>query len=98
MTSASASTALSAAVPPEVARRLRWRARRGMLENDLLLERFYAVWEGRLSGEDHDGLARLLELSDNELLDLLVGNASPMGELDRPDVRSVLEKIRAQSS
>jgi len=46
-----------------------------MLENDLLLERFFAVWEGRLSGEDHDGLARLLELSDNELLDLLVGNA-----------------------
>ena len=45
-----------------------------MLENDLLLERFFSVWEGRLSEGDHDGLARLLELSDNELLDLLVGH------------------------
>ena len=88
----------AAPMSPEVTRRLRWRARRGMLENDLLLERFFSVWEGRLSEEDHDGLARLLELSDNELLDLLVGHAPPAGELDHPDVRSVLEKIRANPS
>jgi antitoxin CptB len=81
--------------PEDVIRRLRWRARRGLLENDLLLERFFDKWEGRLTVEDHDGLGRLLALTDNDLLDLLVGREVPQGDLDLPEVRSVLDKIRA---
>jgi antitoxin CptB len=84
-----------AIAPEDVIRRLRWRARRGLLENDLLLERFFKKWEGRLTVQDHDGLGRLLDLTDNDLLNLLVGRESPEGDLDLPDVRSVLEKIRA---
>ncbi|NBW00301.1 MAG: hypothetical protein EBR85_01060 [Betaproteobacteria bacterium] len=85
------------ALAPEAwARRLRWRSRRGLLENDLLLEHFFQYWQDRITVADHDGLARLLDLSDNDLLDLLVGREEPQGDLDRPEVRSVLEKIRAR--
>jgi antitoxin CptB len=83
--------------PQDVLRRLRWRARRGLLENDLLLERFFQRWEGRLTVADHDGLGLLLDLTDNDLLDLLVGNASLEGHLDQPHVHDVLSKIRADS-
>jgi len=46
---------------------------------------------------DHNGLARLLDLTDNDLLDLLVGRESPEGDLDQPEVKSVLDKIRANT-
>ncbi len=84
--------------PEAWARRLRWRSRRGLLENDLLLEHFFQQWQGRITLADHDGLARLLDLSDNDLLDLLVGREAPQGDLDCPEVRSVLEKIRARDA
>lgn len=85
----------SMAIPPEDLRRLQWRARRGMLENDLLLERFFEHWGSRMTLADHDGLAQLLDLPDNDLLDLLVDRVQPEGDLDSPEVRSVLKKIRA---
>jgi len=84
--------------PEAWARRLRWRSRRGLLENDLLLEHFFQQSQGQLTVTDHDGLARLLDLSDNDLLDLLVGREEPQGELDCPEVNSVLEKIRARDA
>lgn len=88
----------SMAIQAEEFRRLKWRARRGMLENDLLLERFFEHWGDRMTHADHDGLARLLDLSDNDLLDLLVGRVQPEGDLDLPEVRSVLEKIQANQA
>lgn len=81
-------------VSGETLRRLKWRSRRGLLENDLLLERFFEKWESQLTQEDHDGLAVLFDLSDNELLDLLVGKREPQEALDLPEVKSVLQKIR----
>jgi antitoxin CptB len=86
-----------ALAPDDMVRRLRWRARRGLLENDLLLERFFKTWEDRMTVADHNGLARLLDLTDNDLLDLLVGRESPEGDLDHPEVKSVLDKIRANT-
>jgi len=35
---------------------------------------------------------------DNDLLDLLVGREEPQGDLDCPEVKSVLEKIRARDA
>ena len=52
--------------------RLRWRARRGLLENDLIFERFFSRYEHDLSDADVGALTRLLELSDNDLMDLLL--------------------------
>lgn len=82
-------------VSGETLRRLKWRSRRGLLENDLLLERFFVKWESQLSQQDHDGLAMLFDLPDNELLELLVGKKEPENELDLPEVRAVIQKIRA---
>ncbi|GAA5235047.1 succinate dehydrogenase assembly factor 2 [Verticiella sediminum] len=75
--------------------RLRWRARRGMLENDLIITRFLDIYETRLNDEDVVALTALLALSDNDLLDLLLGRKEPSPELDTPAMRSVLERLRA---
>src|SRR5690606_39677434 len=49
--------------------RLRWRCRRGMLELDLLLERFVDRELARLGADEQRALERLLDLPDDELLD-----------------------------
>jgi antitoxin CptB len=74
--------------------RLRWRARRGLLENDLILTRFLDVHEADLSDDDVDALTRLLDLADNPLMDLLLGRAEPDGEIDLPQVRALLTRLR----
>ncbi len=74
--------------------RLRWRARRGMLENDLIITRFLDAYETRLSDEEVAALTALLALDDNTLLDLLLARAEPAGELDTPIVRDVLARLR----
>jgi antitoxin CptB len=53
-------------------RRLRWRARRGLLENDILLTRFLDRYEARLTDPQVLGLDVLLDLTDNDLLDVLL--------------------------
>ncbi len=53
--------------------RLRWRARRGLLENDLLLKRFLETELERLSQDELRILDGLLLLGDNDLLDVLMG-------------------------
>ena len=75
--------------------RLRWRARRGLLENDLVLARFFERHEAALTDDDVAGLDALLELPDNELLDLILGRAEPQGPLAEPAVARVLEMLRA---
>ena len=74
--------------------KLRWRCRRGLLENDLLLERFFARAEP-VSVADAEGLRLLMELADNELLDVFLGRQKPPATLDRPEVRDVIEAVRA---
>lgn len=56
---------------PANRRRLRWRSRRGLLENDLVLGRFFDQQEATLTNADITGLDRLLDLPDNDLLDLI---------------------------
>jgi antitoxin CptB len=55
--------------------RLRWRCRRGMLENDLILTRFLDARGDAITEADVAALGRLLDLADNELWDLLSGRA-----------------------
>jgi antitoxin CptB len=75
-------------------RRLRWRSRRGLLENDLVLERFLDRHGGALDGDGADALACLLSLPDGELLDLMLGRCELEGELDRAPVRDMLGLLR----
>jgi antitoxin CptB len=74
--------------------KLRWRCRRGLLENDLLIERFFDKHASGLQVRQADALGALMDLADNDLLDLLLRRKDPEGQLARPDVREVLEMLR----
>ena len=77
--------------------KLRWRCRRGLLENDLLLERLFSRPTPPTQAEAN-GLYLLMELADNDLLDLFLGRQKPTANLDRPEVHQVLEAVRAQGT
>ena len=74
--------------------RLRWRSRRGLLENDLILTRFLDAHEIELTDDEVDALTQLLDLSDNDLLDLLLGRTEPADSLAVPNVSALLSKLR----
>ncbi len=83
---------------PAALSKLRWRCRRGLLENDLFIERFFARYADRLTLHQAVGLEALMELADNDLLDLLFARVQPEAALDRPEVRLVLEQLRARAA
>jgi antitoxin CptB len=74
--------------------KLKWRCRRGLLENDLFIERFFRRHEASLTEAQAQALEALMDLSDNDLLDLLLARKEPEGALDRPDVRQLLALMR----
>ena len=74
--------------------KLRWRCRRGLLENDLFIERFFDRFASRLTVGQARALGDLMDLADNDLLDLLLKRKEPAGALDRPDIKEVLEMLR----
>jgi antitoxin CptB len=74
--------------------KLRWRCRRGMLENDLFIERFFERHAERLTVRQADALSQLMDLADNDLLDLLLVRREPEDENDTADVKEVLAMLR----
>ena len=78
--------------------KLKWRSRRGMLENDLFVERFFRNHEAGLTLSQAAGFQALMELADNDLLDLLLARREPADELDCADVRDVLALMRTEGS
>ena len=74
--------------------KLKWRCRRGLLENDLLIEKFFARHEASLTLRQAAALNELMDLADNDLLDLLLRRREPEGEINTSDVRQVLEMLR----
>ena len=75
--------------------KLRWRCRRGLLENDLFIERFFARHSADLTVRQAQALGVLMDLSDNDLLDLLLGRKNPEGDLVHDDVVQVLGMLKA---
>jgi antitoxin CptB len=75
--------------------RLRWRGRRGLLENDLILTRFLDRYETEITDEEVDAFSLLMELPDNDLMNLLLARNEPEGEVDQPHVHALLTKLRA---
>ena len=78
--------------------KLKWHCRRGLLENDLFIERFFARYEATLTEVQAQGLQTLMDLSDNDLLDLLLCRTEPVGQVDQPAVREVLRLMRTPRS
>lgn len=71
--------------------RLRWKCRRGLLELDLVLDRFLQDEVGTLSDGEAAALNELLDQPDNDLWDLVIGRS------DRVDarLRGILARLRA---
>ena len=62
-----------------------------MLENDLILTRFLDAAGDSLTEDDIGKLDRLLDMTDNELWDLIAGRAEP-GD---PALASFVARLRA---
>ena len=75
--------------------RLRWRGRRGLLENDLILTRFLDAHEVTLTDEEVDAFSRLMEVPDNDLMGFLLARKEPEGDVDLPHVHALLARLRA---
>jgi succinate dehydrogenase flavin-adding protein (antitoxin of CptAB toxin-antitoxin module) len=67
--------------------RLKWRSRRGLLELDIVFERFWASG----GSTDLKAMEELLELPDNDLLDLVMGRTQGADER----LREVVARLRA---
>jgi antitoxin CptB len=77
--------------------KLKWRCRRGLLENDIIIERFFRQYESTLTVRQTRGLNALMSLSDNDLLDLNFGRkslADVAPEIDQAEVHEVLTMLR----
>jgi len=77
--------------------KLKWRCRRGLLENDLFIDRFFNRYEARLTLGQAEALAELMTLSDNDLLDVHLSRkslAQVAPGLDRPEIREVVSMLR----
>lgn len=69
--------------------RVLWHCRRGLLELDLLLQRFVEREFAHLTEHEHVTLQRLLDLPDTNLLDYCYGRAHP----DDPELQALVGKI-----
>jgi antitoxin CptB len=78
--------------------KLRWRCRRGLLENDLFIERFFEKYADGLTARQAAALNGLMDLADNDLLDLLLARKEPEDELDTSDIKEVLGMLRSRSA
>ena len=74
--------------------RLQWSCRRGLLENDLFIQRFFDSHAAQLTLRQARGLQQLMDLPDNDLLDLLLRRSELPAAMDRPEVRDVLGLLR----
>jgi len=82
---------------PRALSKLKWRCRRGLLENDIFIERFFNRFESTLNVKQAQGLSALMELSDNDLLDLHLARKTLTqvnADLVREDVSEVLSMLR----
>ena len=75
--------------------KLRWRCRRGLLENDLLIEKFFNRHQATLTVSQAKGMGDLMSLSDNDLLDLLLKRKEP-GELLEADSKASASTFEAR--
>jgi antitoxin CptB len=72
--------------------RLKWRSRRGLLELDIVLERYWKGMGAGMEEAEAAALEELLALPDNELLDLVMGRA----EMPEARLRPLVEKLRSR--
>ena len=67
--------------------RLRWKCRRGLLELDLVLQRFLPG----LREDEAEHLDRILEYPDNDLWDIVIGRSNDY----EPQLEALVARLRA---
>jgi antitoxin CptB len=75
--------------------KLRWRCRRGLLENDLFIERFFNRYAPQMTVGQARGLYILMDLSDNDLMDLFMKRKPLDAEIESEEVSEVLSLLMA---
>ncbi|MFY9259198.1 MAG: succinate dehydrogenase assembly factor 2 [Gallionella sp.] len=73
--------------------RVRWRARRGLLELDIIFERFISAHYAELTLEEKQLFEVILDMPDNPLLDQIMGRSEAASWAQKV----LLEKISAAS-
>lgn len=76
---------------PAFLQRVRWRARRGLLELDIVLGRFIEAHYAQLDEAGRQAFEALLDMPDNPLWDMVAGRL----EAAPGEQQALLEKIRA---
>jgi antitoxin CptB len=66
-----------------------------LLENDLFIERFFNRHATSLTVGQARGMYVLMDLSDNDLMDLLLRRTELQTEVSTEEVREVLDMLRA---
>jgi antitoxin CptB len=69
--------------------KLRWRCRRGFLENDLILTRLLDRRGANFSAEEHAQLLSLIALDDNDLWEIIAGRTDVFPEGTEPMVATL---------
>jgi len=67
--------------------KLQWKCRRGLLELDLVLQRFLP----RVEEKELKALNEVLELPDNHLLDIVIGRSDEY----QPHLSEIVARLRA---
>lgn len=86
----------SSITDPAFLQRIRWRARRGLLELDIVLGRFIDTHYAQLDDAEKRAFEVLLDMPDNPLWDMIAGRAEQGVQKAMHGVQlALLEKIRA---
>ena len=84
----------NATISQQALSRLRWRCRRGLLESELIINHWLSAHANTITQEQAEALTSLLELSDNDLLDLLLRRSQPQAALATPAVMALLRDMQ----
>ena len=85
----------SAPLPAAALSKLRWRCRRGLLENDLFIERFFNRHAADMTVGQARSMYALMELADNDLLDVFLGRPHTQAVAQQEDVKALLSLMQA---
>ena len=84
-----------APLPSAALSKLRWRCRRGLLENDLFIERFFNRHAPDMTVGHARSMYALMELADNDLLDVFLGRPHTQAVAEQEDVKALLSLMQA---
>ena len=84
-----------APLPSAALSKLRWRCRRGLLENDLFIERFFNRHAPDMTVGHARSMYALMELADNDLLDVFLARPNTQEVTQQEGVKALVRLMQA---